>query len=70
MTYQLEMMVVEQVRDVVLGAGEEVVDTEHIVSLAEQLLAQVRAEKTGAAGDQHAFAMIILHVGNRPSVSD
>ncbi len=42
-----------------LGAGEEVVDAEHVVPVVEQPLAQVRAEKAGAAGDQDAFSAVV-----------
>ena len=44
-----------QVRDVRLAAGEEVVDAEDVVAFRDQPLAEVRAEKAGAAGDQNAF---------------
>ncbi len=53
--HQLEAGVAQQVRDVALAAGEEIVDTEHIVAAADQAIAQVRTEKAGAAGDQDAF---------------
>jgi hypothetical protein len=42
---QFEVRVIEQVLDVVLGAGEEVVDTEDVVAGLEQAVAQVRAEE-------------------------
>jgi hypothetical protein len=38
------------VRDVVLGAREEIVDAQHVVAQLDQLFAQVRAEESGAAG--------------------
>ena len=60
MAHELEMRVVQQVDDVVLGAGEEVVHADHVVTVAEQPLAEVGAEKTGAAGDQDAFAQGVL----------
>ena len=43
-------------RDVVLGAGEEVVHARDVAAIGEQALAQVRAEEAGAAGDEDAFA--------------
>jgi hypothetical protein len=49
--HQLEVRVAEQVDDVVLGAGEEVVHAEHVVAVGDQALAEVRAEEAGAAGD-------------------
>ena len=51
--HQLEHRVAHQVGDVALGAGEVVVDAQHVVAVGEQPLAQVRAEEAGAAGDQH-----------------
>ena len=40
------------VLDVRQRAGLEVVDADHAVAAAQQLVAQVRAEEPGAAGDQ------------------
>ncbi len=36
-------------------AGEEIVDAEDVGALGQQPLAQMRAEKAGAAGDQNAL---------------
>ena len=52
---QLEVRPAEQMGDVRLLAGEEVVEADHVVPLLDQPLAEVRAEKAGAAGDQNAF---------------
>jgi hypothetical protein len=49
-----------EMRDVVLAAGEVVVDAENITTLREQLFAEVRPQKTGAAGD-HYFFQASLH---------
>jgi len=49
--HQFEVVVVEQFDDVVLGAGEEVVDADDVVPLFQQPLAEMGAEKAGAAGD-------------------
>jgi hypothetical protein len=51
---ELEPVIVEEVLDVLAGAGEEVVEADDLVAGAEQLLAEVRAEKSGAAGDEDA----------------
>jgi hypothetical protein len=59
--HQLEVGVIEQRRDVVLGAGEEVIDTDHIMAIGQQALAQMRAEKAGAAGDQNPFSQGVIH---------
>ena len=53
--HQLEAAVVEQRLDVVAGAGEEVVDADHVGAHVEQPLAEMRAEESGAAGDQDAL---------------
>ena len=47
--------------DVVLGPGEEVVETDDVVAFGEQTLAEVTAEEAGAAGDQNAFAQCVVH---------
>jgi len=49
------MRITEQGGDVVLPPGEVVVNAEHVFSLAAQPLAQMRAEKSGAAGDEYAL---------------
>jgi hypothetical protein len=55
-TEHLEMRVPQKVDDIVLGSGEIVVDAEHVGACAEQPLAQMRAEESGAARHQHPFA--------------
>ena len=42
---KLEARVVQQVKDVVARAGEEVVDAKHVMAGLEQALAQERAQK-------------------------
>ena len=44
-----------QMRDVALGAGEEIVDADEIGAALQQALAQMRAEKAGPAGHQNAL---------------
>jgi hypothetical protein len=50
------MMIVEQMQDIVFGAGEEIVDAEYVVSLGQQPLAEMRAEEANPARDQDTFA--------------
>jgi hypothetical protein len=50
MPHHLEVGVVGKVGDIVLSAGEVVVDAKDIVTLLEQQLAQMRTEKACAAG--------------------
>ena len=54
MTDQIEAMVVDHAIDVAAGAGEKVIDADDIGAVFEQALAQMRAEKSGAAGHNHA----------------
>jgi hypothetical protein len=52
---QLKVRLVQQMSDVRLLAGEEVVDTDDVMSFGNQPLGQVRAEESGAASDQDSF---------------
>ncbi len=60
--HQLEVGVVEQVGDVVLGAGEEVINADDVMAVGEEAFAQVAAQEAGAAGDEDAFAQRVVHV--------
>src|ERR1700738_5288994 len=53
---RLEMRVAKQRREVVLAAGEVVVDAQDVVALGEEPLAQMRAQKPPPAGDENALA--------------
>jgi hypothetical protein len=57
MAQQLEPRVGQQVPNIVLGAGEKIVHAQHVVSVRQQTLAQVRPEKTGAARNQNAASL-------------
>jgi hypothetical protein len=52
--YHLEVGVAEVVQDVVLAAGEEVVDDDDTVSALQEAVHQVAADEAGAAGDEDA----------------
>jgi len=52
--HQLEVFLADQVRDVALRAGEEVVDADEVAARRQQAVAQMRAEKSGTAGNQDA----------------
>ena len=58
--HEIEIRPAQQVGDVRLLAGEEIVQADHVVTLLDQPLAQVRTEKPGTAGDQNA-----LNLGHR-----
>ncbi len=60
MAQQLESRVVQQLLDVALVAGEEIIHTEDFVALADELIAEVAAQKSGAARDQAAFDGIVF----------
>ena len=52
---QLEVRAGQQMGDIRLLAGEEVVQADHVVTVFQQPLAEVGAEKTSSAGDQNPF---------------
>jgi hypothetical protein len=54
---QFEVGLIEQVVDVGLLAGEEVVEADDVVALLDESIAQVRAEEPGAAGDENTFTI-------------
>jgi hypothetical protein len=49
---EFEAFVVEEVLDVALAAGEEVVEADDFVAFVEEAFAEVGAEESGAAGDE------------------
>ena len=55
MAHEFEALVVEQMGHVAAPAREVVVDAEHLVAGGQEPLAEMRAEETGAAGDEDAF---------------
>ncbi len=66
MPQQLEAWVTDEVTDVVLAAGIEVVDADDIVSGVNQPVAKVTAQKAGAAGDQNALRIAPAHSSSSP----
>jgi len=53
--YEIESRIVTEMSDVPAASGEQVVDDNHTVALAEQGIAEMGSQKTGAAGDQSAW---------------
>src|SRR6185437_4177141 len=53
---RLEMRVRHQVRDIVLAPGEVIIDAHDVVALGDEPLAQMRAQKPGAAGDENPLS--------------
>jgi hypothetical protein len=46
---------IQQSREISSGAGEEIIDTQHMVTLLDQSRAQMRTDETGTACDQHSL---------------
>ena len=53
--YKLEARIIREVSKVGAPAGEQVVDDNHVPAFAEQGIAEMGSEETGAAGDQSAL---------------
>jgi hypothetical protein len=49
---EFEAFVIEEVLDVALAAGEEVVEADDFVAFVEEAFAEVGAEESGAAGNE------------------
>jgi hypothetical protein len=54
-TNAFEVVIPEEMADVVLAAREKIVKAQDLLSFGEKPFAQVRSEKTGAAGDENPF---------------
>ena len=59
MTKKLESRVVVKMVDIAFRSREEIVNAENFVSLADEPITQVRAEKPGASRYQNTFARIV-----------
>jgi len=57
---EFEPGMVDQVLDVVLAAGEEVVGADDMMAAFDQAVAQVAAEETGATRDKDLAAPVVL----------
>jgi hypothetical protein len=55
MPHELEIRPIQEMGDVCLLAREEIIETDHVVFLLDQSLAEVRPEKAGAAGDENSL---------------
>lgn len=61
MAKKLEIGIAEEVKDVSLGTGVKIVDTEHLAIVFLKSLAQVRSQKTRSAGDQNPLFRVHWH---------
>ena len=59
MPNQFKSRVIQQMLDVLLCAGKKVVETDDFVTLLEKPIGQVRPQKTGTAGNEHALANVV-----------
>ena len=55
MFYKIESRIVAEMIEIGAAAGEQVVDHNHTPTFAEQGIAEMGSEETGAAGDQGAL---------------
>jgi hypothetical protein len=53
-------MVVQQLLDVLPPSGEEVVETDHLVSEANEPVAELRSQKASAASDENPLCHVPL----------
>ncbi len=51
---ELEALVAGEVGDVVRASGDEVVQPDHVVPLAQEAFGEVRPEEAGGSGDEDA----------------
>jgi len=49
----------DEMGDITLRAREEVIEADHLMSVIEEAFAQVRADETGAPGDEYAFGTVV-----------
>jgi F0F1-type ATP synthase epsilon subunit len=72
LSYKIKSSVISEMVNVRASAGEQVVNHHHLPALAEQSIAEMRSQETGAAGDQsallaHAFLAPFLKAAGTPS---
>ena len=64
MAHDFQMRVAHEMFQIILRAGEEVIDDEHVMAVFEHAFGQMGAQEACAAGDENAFANgIVLHNG-------
>jgi hypothetical protein len=53
--YKFEARIILQMVNIREPAGEQIIDRDHAPTFAEKSVAEMRSEKSGAAGNQSAF---------------
>jgi hypothetical protein len=48
----------EKMRNITFGSCEKIIQAKHIVSVLNQSLTKMRAQKSGSAGDQYPFLIV------------
>jgi hypothetical protein len=66
--HELEAGMREQVLDISLRAGEEIVYAEHFIAASEQAIDQMRANESRTTGDENALLRVVLSGHELPSV--
>jgi hypothetical protein len=56
MANQLETVTTQQVHDVVFVSGEKIVQTDNLIALVEQMIAEMAPDKSSSTGDEYALA--------------
>ena len=59
-TNELEIRLAQEMGDICLGAGEQVVEADDIRAVSHQAFAEMRADKSRSSGDEHAVG-VMLH---------
>jgi len=54
MADQFEPGIADQMKDIVLTAGEKIIEAEKVMPFGKQTLAEMGTQKSGAAGNQYA----------------
>lgn len=54
--HELKVRMIEQMDNVVLGAGEEIIEADDVMAIVQQAFAEMGSEKAGAASDQNCFS--------------
>ena len=52
-THEFETRMLEQMRDVLLSAGKEIIDDRHLMAFGDEPIAKMGTKKAGAAGDEN-----------------
>jgi hypothetical protein len=64
---EFEAGAADQVGDVVAAAGEEVVETDDVVAVLEESLAEVRADEARASGDENFHRNLPIRSSQLPT---